>query len=79
LNTTPFGLFAISSDKTVAPNPPFVGPVFVVLAIVFLSLAARAYLKREGDPSVARKAWFRIGIIFGIVGLYLYGFPHLHW
>jgi hypothetical protein len=56
-------------------NSPIVFPAFIVLAIIFLSLAARDNFRfrAKGKDTPARKAWFRIGLIFGIVALYLYG------
>jgi hypothetical protein len=68
-----------SSGKALGLNLRFIAPVFLGLAIVFLSLAELAHLRREGDPRVARKAWLRIGIIFGLAAVYLYALPSFRW
>ena len=49
----------------------FLGPAFVALGLIFLSLALRESLKHRGMATPARKAWLRVGVIFTVVGLFL--------
>jgi hypothetical protein len=51
---------------------PLLGPVFVALAVIFLSVAVRGYLKAEGKMSPSRQAWLRVAFIFAGVGIVLY-------
>ena len=58
---------------------PLPGVIFAALAAIFLVLAAIDFA-RHGSPSTpARKAWFRIGLIFAAITIYLLffqrGFP----
>lgn len=48
------------------------GHVFVVLAVIFLSVAVRDYLKAEGKMSPSRQAWLRVAFIFACVGIGLH-------
>lgn len=54
--------------------------IFAALAILFLILATIDFA-RHGSPSTpARKAWFRIGLIFAAISIYLVFFQHrLHY
>jgi len=46
--------------------------VFVALAVVFVGIALRDYLKAEGKLTIARKTWLRIAFIFAGVGIGLF-------
>jgi hypothetical protein len=46
--------------------------VFVALAIVFVALALRDYLREQRQLSPARHTWLRIALIFASVGIGLY-------
>lgn len=48
------------------------GIVFVALAVIFIGLALRDYLKSEDKLTPARKTWLRIAFIFASVGIFLY-------
>jgi hypothetical protein len=51
---------------------PLLGPVFVALAMIFLSVAVRDYLKAEGKMSLSRQAWLRVAFIFAGIGIGLH-------
>jgi hypothetical protein len=51
---------------------PLLGPVFVALAVVFLSVAVRDYLKAEGKMTPSREAWLWVAFIFAGIGICLY-------
>jgi len=53
---------------------PSLGIVFVALAVVFVGIAFRDYLKTERKMTIARKIWLRIAFIFAGVGIGLYFF-----
>ncbi|HVO83154.1 MAG TPA: hypothetical protein VMU60_01895 [Syntrophobacteria bacterium] len=53
-------------------RPPSLAVVFVALAVVFVGIALRDYLKAEGKLSIARKTWLRIAFIFAGVGIGLF-------
>jgi hypothetical protein len=46
--------------------------VFVALAIVFVGLTVRDYLRDQRELTPARKTWLRIAFIFAGVGIGLY-------
>jgi hypothetical protein len=48
------------------------GIVFIALAIIFVGLALRDYLKSENKLTPARLTWLRIAFIFSSVGIFLY-------
>ena len=50
---------------------PFPALIFAVLALLFLVLAATDFGRRGSRSTPARKAWFRIGLIFAAVSIYL--------
>ena len=52
----------------------FVPTLFAILSVVYLSLYARDRFRRSNTNIVARKAWLRIGLIFGAVSLVLFYF-----
>ena len=51
---------------------PPLGPVFVALAVIFLSVAVRDYLTAENKMTSSRQAWLRVAFIFAGVGIALY-------
>jgi hypothetical protein len=55
---------------------PFLGIVFVALAVIFLGVTFRDYLKEEGKMTIARKIWIRMSFILAAVGIGLY-FVHI--
>lgn len=57
-------------------NLPVLGTVFVGLAVIFLSLTIRDYLRSEGKLTPARRTWLRIALIFAAVGILQY-FVHI--
>jgi uncharacterized membrane protein YoaK (UPF0700 family) len=48
------------------------GPVFVAVAVIFLAVVVRDYLKVEGKLTPARQAWLGITFIFAAIGIGLY-------
>ena len=48
------------------------GIVFIALAIIYVGLALRDYLKSENKLTPARLTWLRIAFIFSGVGIFLY-------
>ena len=46
--------------------------VFVAIAIIFIGVTFRDYLKAEGKMTIARKVWLRMAFIFASVGIGLY-------
>lgn len=52
--------------------------VFLALAIIFVSLALRDYLKGEGKLTPARKTWLLMAMIFSAVALMQFLF-HRMW
>jgi H+/Cl- antiporter ClcA len=52
-----------------------VGVVFACLALVFLGLAWRDYLKEQGRKTISRNVWLRLAFIFAAVGI---GLSFLH-
>jgi hypothetical protein len=53
-------------------NQAQVGLLFIALAVLFFGLSLRDYLKSGARITPARRAWLRVGIIFAIVGVFLY-------
>jgi hypothetical protein len=53
-------------------NLPSLGIVFIAIAIIFIGVALRDYLKTEGKLTIARKTWIRVAFIFVAVGIGLY-------
>jgi hypothetical protein len=53
-------------------SPSSLGIIFIALAVVFLGVALRDYLKTEGKLTIARKIWIRMAFIFAGVGIGLY-------
>ena len=51
--------------------------VFLALAIIFVSLAVRDYLKGEGKLTPARKTWLLMAVIFSVVALAQFVFHRL--
>ena len=50
-------------------GPSSLSVVFVAIAVIFLAVAFRDYLKEEGKEGIARKIWIRMAIIFAAVGI----------
>ena len=50
----------------------FVAIVFPGLAVVYLLLYARDYLRQGGSGGPARKAWLRVGLFFGAMSAVLF-------
>jgi hypothetical protein len=50
---------------------PPLGPVFVALAVIFLSVVVRDYLNAEGKMTPSRQTWLRVVVIFASVGIAL--------
>jgi hypothetical protein len=53
-------------------GPASLGIVFIAIAVIFLGVTFRDYLKAEGKMTIARKVWLRIAFIFAGVGIGLY-------
>ena len=54
----------------------FITPtIFALLALIFGVLAYRSYRRDPSQSALARKAWVRIAVIFGLVSgcLYVFG------
>jgi hypothetical protein len=51
---------------------PVLGPVFVALAVIFLSVVVRDYLMAESKMTPSRQAWLRVAFIYASVGIALY-------
>lgn len=49
------------------------GAVFVALGLLFLGLLLRDTRKPDGGSAPARRAWRRLAVIFGAVGVWLVG------
>jgi hypothetical protein len=53
-------------------GPSSLSIVFVAVAVIFLAVAFRNYLKEERKESIARTIWIRMAIIFAAVGIGLF-------
>ncbi len=51
---------------------PYIGIIFLTIALVFVGVALRDYLKTEGKMTIARKIWIRMALIFAGVGIGLF-------
>ena len=51
---------------------PSLSIVFVAIAVIFIGVTFRDYLKSEGKMTIARKIWIRMAFIFASVGIGLY-------
>ncbi len=51
--------------------------VFLALAIIFVSLALRDYLKEEGKLTPSRNAWLTIAMIFSAISILQHAFKTL--
>jgi hypothetical protein len=45
--------------------------VFIALALIFLAVSLRDYLKNKGKRNPARQTWLRVSLIFAAVGVAL--------
>jgi hypothetical protein len=52
-------------------KPILPAPIFALLAAVFLTLAFLDWKRRGSHATPARRTWFRIGLIFTGISLYL--------
>jgi hypothetical protein len=53
-------------------GPSSLSVVFVAIAVIFIAVALRDYLKAEGKATIARRIWIRMAIIFAVVGIGLF-------
>jgi hypothetical protein len=53
-------------------GPSTIGIVFVAIAVIFIGVALRDYLKEVGKATIARKIWIRMAFIFAAVGIGLF-------
>jgi hypothetical protein len=53
-------------------GPSSISIVFVAIAVIFIAVAFRDYLKEEGKATIARKIWIRMAIIFAAVRIGLF-------
>jgi hypothetical protein len=60
-------------------DPASIGIVFVALAVVFVGIALRDYLKTTGNMTIAQKVWIRMAFIFAGVAIGLYLVQTLFW
>jgi len=60
-------------------GPASIGIVFVALAVVFVGIALRDYLKTTGKMSIAQKIWIRMAFIFAGVAIGLFLIQTLFW
>lgn len=51
-----------------------IGLLFICLALFFLGISARDYLRCGPKMTPARRTWLRVGVIFAAVGVYLFVF-----
>jgi len=56
---------------------PLPALIFAALAAIFLVLAFVDFTRHRSPSTPARKAWFRIGLIFGAITIYLVFFQRL--
>jgi len=60
-------------------GPASIGLIFVALAVVFVGIAFRDYLKTTGKMTIAQKVWIRMAFIFAGVGTGLFLIQTLFW
>ena len=53
-------------------GPSSISIIFVAIAVIFVGVALRDYLKTEGKMTIARKTWIRMAFIFAAVGIGLF-------
>jgi hypothetical protein len=53
-------------------GPSSIGIVFVAIAVIFIGVAFRDYLKAESKMTIGRKIWIRMAFIFAAVGIGLF-------
>ena len=53
-------------------GPSSLSVVFVAIAVIFMAVAFRNYLKAEGKMAINRKVWIRMPIIFAALGMGLF-------
>ncbi len=52
-------------------TPIHIGLLFLALSLLFLGLSLWDYIRSKGEKTPARRAWLRVGILFGITGTVL--------
>ena len=52
-------------------NVPLPGLIFAALAVLFLVLTAIDFVRHGSRSTTTRKTWFRIGLIFAAISIYL--------
>ena len=45
--------------------------VFALLSVIYLTLYTRDYLRNRAESKPVRKAWLRVGLIFGAISIVL--------
>ena len=53
-------------------NPVMMTPILLGLAIIFVSVAVRDFLRAENKLSPARNTWLRIAMIFSAISIVLF-------
>lgn len=53
-------------------GPASIGIVFVAIAVIFIGVAFRDFLKSEDKITIARKIWLRMAFIFAGVAIALF-------
>ncbi len=66
-------LIAAEESRVVSmSNPGFkIAFIFMVLAMIFVVVSIRDYLKTKGKTNPARQTWLRVSFIFAAVGIVL--------
>jgi hypothetical protein len=54
-----------------------IGIIFVAIAVIFVGVAFRDYLKRGDKLTIARKIWIRMAFIFAGVGICIFFFQDI--
>jgi hypothetical protein len=53
-------------------GPSSLSIIFVAIAVIFVGVALRDYLKSEDKLTIARRIWIRMVFIFAAVGIGLF-------
>jgi hypothetical protein len=53
-------------------GPASIGIVFIAIAVIFIGVTIRDFLKEGGKLTIARKIWIRMAFIFAAVGIGLF-------
>jgi succinate-acetate transporter protein len=65
------GALAATNARPKKMTASLPGLIFAALAVVFLALAVIDFTRHGSPATPARKAWFRIGLIFAAISIYL--------